>query len=184
MKSELINAANLLTLSRMVLTPFIVYAILQGDPRVALILMFVAGLTDGLDGYVAKHLGQGTKIGGFLDPIADKMLLVSSFVALYAIGRVPLELFLAVLFRDVMILLGAVAFELVTHRLTMQPTALSKMTTLFQIVYVLLSLFDMIQPLPNGVIVGLAWLTLVLTCASGVHYMVKWTLKALREEGA
>ena len=97
--------------------PIIVYAILIEHAMAALILLIIAGLTDGLDGYWAKRFNQATKIGAYLDPIADKLMLLGMIIALFIIDQVPLYLFLAVVFRDVIIVGGAIAYELVTHRL-------------------------------------------------------------------
>ena len=183
MNLAIIKLPNLLTLSRIVLTPVIVYAILREQAGMALILMIVAGFSDGLDGYLAKRFHQQTTLGAYLDPIADKLLLVSSIVALFLVDRTPLFLFLAVVFRDVIILIGALAYEMVTHQLQMQPTHLSKATTAVQIAYVAIVLLSMAYPLSPLWLSMMAWLTFAITCASGLHYMWLWTLKAVRAEG-
>jgi len=182
MRESILNLPNLLTLSRIILTPVIVYAILLEQAMLALGLMLVAGASDMLDGAVAKRFGQQTIVGAYMDPIADKLLLISSIVALYMINQVTLFLFLAVVFRDVIIVGGAVMYELVTHRLKMEPTLLSKATTVFQIVCVLIILLNMAQPLPTLLITVSIWSTFMLTCLSGIHYLVAWTLKAMHEE--
>lgn len=182
MNTAITKLPNLLTLSRIVLTPLIVYAILREQASAALILMIIAGISDGLDGFLAKRFQQQTTIGAYLDPIADKLLLVSCIVALFLIDRVPLFLFLAVLFRDVIILLGALAYEMVTHQLKMQPTYLSKLTTTVQIIYVAIMLLHMAYPLSPLLLAVAEWLTFAVTCASGLHYMWLWSLKAMREE--
>lgn len=182
MSAAIIKLPNLLTLSRIILTPVIVYAILRQQAAMALILMLIAGISDGLDGYLAKHFHQQTTLGAYLDPIADKLLLVSCIVTLFLVEKTPLFLFLAVVFRDVIILIGALAYEMVTHQLQMRPTRLSKATTAAQIAYVALVLLDMAHPLPATVLMAMVWLTFAITCASGLHYMWLWSLKAMRAE--
>ena len=182
MSEKILNLPNLLTLCRIALTPVIVYAILLEQAWLALGMMFMAGISDMLDGWVAKRFGQQTIVGAYMDPIADKLLLIGSIVSLYLIGQVPLFLFLAVVFRDVIIVGGAIMYELVTRRLKMEPTLLSKATTVWQIVYVLIILLNMVRPLPTWLTAASAWSTFVLTCLSGAHYMIAWTLKAMHEE--
>jgi len=184
MNKTVINLPNLLTLARILLTPFIVYSILTGDSVQALVLMVVAGLTDMLDGAIAKHFDMQTVVGAYMDPIADKLMLVSTIVSLFIMNQIPLFLFLAVVFRDVIIVVGALAYELVTHRLEMRPTYISKATTTLQIVYVSAILLNMAHPLPALIMATVLWITFMLTFISGVQYMVLWTLKAMREEGA
>ncbi len=181
---NIINPPNLLTLGRILLTPFIVYSILNGASMQAMALMVISGITDMLDGAIAKHFHLQTVVGAYMDPIADKLMLVSAIVSLFIVDRVPLFLFLAVVFRDVIIVVGAVAYELVTHRLEMRPTYLSKATTVAQIVYVSATLLHMVHPLPAIIMAAALWITFLLTFVSGVQYMVLWTVKAVHEENA
>jgi len=182
MMKQVINIPNLLTLGRILLTPVIVYFILENHPLQALVLMAVAGITDMADGAIAKHFNMRTTVGSYLDPMADKLLLVSTIVSLFYIDEVPLFVFLAVVFRDVIIVSGAAAYEVVTRRLQMQPTFLSKITTTVQIFYVLLALLHMAYGFSDVLMSSAMWLTFVVTVASGVQYMVLWTYKAVRQE--
>ncbi len=184
MNRDIINFPNLLTLSRILLTPFLLYMILEEKALLALAIFVVAGFTDMLDGLWAKRFHQQTDIGALLDPIADKLLLVSCMVVLFSIGQIPLYLFLAVIFRDVIIVVGAIAYELVTHKLKMQPSIFSKATTAMQIIYLAVVLLDMATPVPPLLVNASALLTFALTCISGLHYMITWTLKAMRAERA
>ncbi len=184
---KVINLPNLLTLGRILITPFIVYSILNNFAVQALVLMVIAGLTDLLDGAIAKRFHMQTAVGAYMDPIADKLMLVGSIISLFIIGQVPMFLFLAVLFRDVIIVIGAMAYELVTHRLEMQPTYLSKVTTVVQIIYVSMALLHIAWPLPAMLMPTMlmniaAWMTFAITCISGVQYMILWTSKATHEE--
>jgi len=179
---NVINIPNLLTLGRILLTPLIVYFILIDQPMQALIFMAIAGLTDMIDGAIAKHFNMRTTVGAYLDPLADKLMLVSTIVCLFYVGEVPLFVFLAVVFRDAIIIGGAALYELVTQRLKMEPTFLSKVTTTVQIFYVLLSLLHMAHGFPGVLMQFAIWLTFALTTVSGVQYMVLWTLKAVKVE--
>ncbi len=125
-------------------------------------------------------------LGGVLDPLADKLLLVACFVSLYLAGAVPGWLMWLVVGRDLVITVGAIAYHNLIGRVLPQPTILSKITTCVQIAYVL-ALLVHLSPwidLPASVIKLVAWLTALATVASGLHYVVAWSRKALqaREE--
>lgn len=177
-----INLPNLLTLGRILMTPFIVYSILNDFAIQALVLIIIAALTDMLDGAIAKYLNMQTVVGAYMDPIADKLMLVGSIISLFIVGKVPMFLFLAVVFRDVIIVVGAMAYELVTHQLEMRPTYISKITTVVQIIYVSTALLHAAWPLPAVLIDVAVWITFAITCVSGVQYMILWANKATHAE--
>jgi len=179
---HLLNVPNMLTLARIIMTPVIVYMVLSGQAWLALALMVVAGITDMLDGAIARYFNLRTTVVAYLDPLADKILLISLFVTLFIVEQVPLFVFLAIIFRDLIIVLGAVTYEIVTHRLTMQPSFISKATTFIQIVYVALLLLNMAIIIPTILLQTAMWLTFLLTCASGLHYLISWTNKAAKQE--
>jgi len=179
---HLLNVPNMLTLARIIMTPVIVYMVLSGEAWLALALMVVAGITDMLDGAIARYFNMRTTVGAYLDPLADKILLISLFVTLFIVEQVPLFVFLAIIFRDLIIILGAVTYEIVTRRLTMQPSFISKATTFIQIVYVALLLLNMAIVIPAILLQIAMWLTFILTCASGLHYLISWTSKAAKQE--
>lgn len=183
MTDRILNIPNILTLARIVITPFIVYAILEHQAVMALILMGIAGLTDLLDGAIARYLDQRSTVGAFMDPLADKLMLISTIVTLYVMEQIPLFLFLAVIFRDLVIMVGAIAYEMVTHKLEMQPTMPSKITTFLQIMLVLTILTQMAWEVPGeGFSQLMIWSTFAFTCISGVQYMVVWMRKAVTAE--
>ncbi|MBL4775549.1 MAG: CDP-alcohol phosphatidyltransferase family protein [Mariprofundus sp.] len=185
MPERILNIPNLLTLARIILTPFIIYAIIEHQAVLALLLMAIAGITDMLDGAIARYFNQRSRVGAFMDPLADKLLLISTIVTLYFIDQIPLFLFLAVVFRDLIIVVGAIAYEMVTHKLEIQPSIASKITTFLQIVLVLIVLFEMAWQLPGDALLHLAvWLTFAFTCISGLQYMIVWMRKAVSDEGA
>jgi len=179
---HLLNVPNVLTLARIIMTPVIVYMVLTEQAWLALALMVVAGITDMLDGAIARYFNLRTTVGAYLDPLADKIMLISLFVTLFIVEQVPLFVFLAIIFRDLIIVLGAITYEIVTHRLTMQPSFVSKTTTFTQIVYAVLLLLNMAMVIPAMLLQITMWLTFLLTCASGLHYLVSWTGKAAQQE--
>jgi len=182
MSDRILNIPNMLTLARILITPFIIFAILEHQPVLALILMAVAGFTDMLDGAIARYFNQRSTVGAFMDPMADKLLLISTIVTLYVIEQIPLFLFLSVIFRDVIIVLGAIAYEMVTHKLEIQPSIASKITTFLQITLVLAVLSQMAWQLPGNDILHISiWLTFAFTCLSGVQYMIVWMGKAISD---
>ncbi|MDQ6967114.1 MAG: CDP-alcohol phosphatidyltransferase family protein [Mariprofundaceae bacterium] len=179
---RLLNVPNMLTLARIIMTPVIVYMVLSDQAWLALVLMVIAGITDMLDGAIARYFNLRTTVGAYLDPMADKILLISLFVTLFIVEQVPLFVFLAIIFRDLIIVVGAITYEIVTHRLTMQPSFVSKATTFIQIIYVVLLLLNMAIVIPVMLLQISMWLTFVLTCASGLHYLISWTGKAAKQE--
>lgn len=184
-QDRILNIPNILTLGRIVITPFIVFAIMEGEAVFALVLMGIAGITDMLDGAIARYFNQRSTVGAFMDPLADKLMLISTIVTLYFIEEIPLFLFLAVIFRDLVIMVGAIAYEMVTGKLEMQPTMSSKITTVLQITLVLTVLSDMAWQLPAELFYqAVLWTTFAFTCISGIQYMVVWMRKAVTDEDA
>lgn len=173
---------NALTMSRMVLVVPLAWMIRETRYDEAVVVAAVAGLTDALDGFLAKHCGWQSWLGGILDPIADKLMLVACFVTLGLVGAHPGWLTWLVVGRDVVIVAGAVAWHALIDRIHAQPTRLSKLTTVVQILYVLAQLLHLSHwfELPPSVLDGAIALTAALTVASGVQYVVVWSGKALR----
>jgi cardiolipin synthase (CMP-forming) len=149
----------------------------------ALSLVALAGVSDGVDGFLARHYGWQSRIGGMLDAIADKLLLVSCFVILAWLGEVPWWLTCIVCGRDAVIAVGALLWRLLIGRIDPQPSLLSKACTLMQIVYLLSVLLALIHwPVPAS---GLfAWPVAALCVASGADYVVRWSRRAWRARHA
>ena len=167
------NVPNLLTFLRILLVPVFVGLIVYGYPRWALIVFLLAGLTDALDGMIARVLNQRTTLGGYLDPLADKLLLVTSFVALSAVGSIPIWVTIIVVSRDVIISIGTLVVHLLRERVNIVPSLAGKATTVAQLLYVLAVLVGMIAPVSSTVFaLGLA-VMLVLTMVSGLHYVLR-----------
>lgn len=138
--------SNQLTLLRLVFIPFMILSILYGQYRTAFVLVLIAGISDGMDGLLARRLGQQTTLGTYLDPIADKLLLNSAFVALGAVQQIPLWLVILVLSRDVIILATALVMILTTSRRVFPPSVYGKLHTAAQVATVLLTLIALLAP--------------------------------------
>ncbi len=148
----------------------------------ALGLFILAGLSDGLDGFLAKHYHWQSRLGSYLDPLADKLLLVSSFLSLTWIGLVPVWLTSTVVLRDVIILSGAIAYYFLLKPFEGQPHWTSKVNTFFQLLLVVSVLFsEGVRPLANGLIFSLTLVVLVTSLTSGVIYVRVWGSSYWRE---
>jgi len=170
---------NLICLIRLALIWPVVAALHAGQHLAALALFVAAAVSDGLDGYLAKRFGWTSELGKILDPLADKLLLVTVFVECAWLGLIPWWLSAAVVARDVMIGLGALIFRLWFGPLHGRPTVLSKVNTAAQLVYVMLVLLNPAFGVPSReVIAACGLLTLATTGLSGLHYLVTFTRRA------
>jgi cardiolipin synthase len=174
---------NALTCMRMLLVVPLAWMIRDGRYDAALLVAMLAGLSDALDGWFAKHFGWQSWLGGILDPIADKLMLVGCFVSLGMIGAHPPWVTWLVVGRDVVIVAGAVIYHNLIGRISAQPTLLSKITTCIQIVYVLMQLVALSSwfALPARLLDDMTWLTIAFTVVSGLQYVVIWSGKAMHE---
>jgi cardiolipin synthase len=170
---------NLICLIRLVLIWPIVVALHKGQYAAALALFIVAALSDGLDGYLAKRFNWTSELGKFLDPVADKLLLVIVFVQAAWLGLVPWWLTAAVVARDVLIGLGALTYRLWFGPLRGRPTLLSKVNTAAQLLYVMLVLLNATWRVPpREVLDACALIVLTTTVLSGAHYVMVFTRRA------
>lgn len=157
----------------------IAWAILGGHYPVAMLLFFVAGFTDGLDGFLAKRFDWQSRLGGFLDPAADKLLLATSFVTLWMTGYVPGWLLVAVITRDLVIVLGAALYRWRVGDFVAEPSIASKLNSALQLLYVLMTLSWLVFAIPGpDLIAGLGWVVVATTVYSGLDYIVRWTGRA------
>jgi cardiolipin synthase len=170
---------NLICLLRIALVWPTLDALRSGAYGAALALFIVAALSDGLDGYLAKRFGWTSALGRFLDPLADKLLLVSVFVAGAWLELIPWWLSAAVVARDVMIGLGALVYRLWFGPLHGRPTVVSKINTAAQLIYVALVLLRAAagQP-PQAIMDAAAVITFATTVLSGLHYLLIFTRRA------
>ncbi len=171
---QLRSTPNLITLLRLVFIPFIITSVIDNNYRWALILFVVAGLSDGLDGTLARALKQKTVLGQYLDPIADKLLLSSLFLVLSLLHKIPWRITILVFSRDICIIATCAVLYATTTLRTFQPSVFGKVNTLAQIVglfFVLLRQIDDAQWVQTGRWFGL-WATFAFTLISGIHYII------------
>jgi cardiolipin synthase (CMP-forming) len=170
---------NLICLVRIALVWPIVQALRSGQYSLALLLFVVAALSDGLDGFLAKRFGWQSNLGKVLDPMADKLLLVTVFVTSTWLGLVPVWLTAAAVARDVLIGLGAGVFRFWFGPLRGRPTVISKINTATQLGYLTLVLVHAATGIPSAqALLVLAVLTFCSTVVSGIDYMVTFTRRA------
>ena len=171
---------NIFTLTRLVLIiPFLLY-FFQKSFANAFYIFVIAGFTDGLDGWLARQFNWQSRLGLFMDPIADKLLIASSFVSLALIGVLPWWLVELVFFRDISICFGVIAWYQLMHRsLDFQPSRLSKINTALELLLVSYCLFELAFLLSYP---GLRWVFIALitltTTLSYIEYMWMWAKKA------
>ncbi len=173
------NPANLLTLLRIALVPGMVYALLEGHDGAALALFLLAGLSDGLDGHIARRYHMVTRLGALLDPLADKLLIAAAFLTLAALEALPLWLTALVVARDGVIMAGALTYRTCFGRVEMAPSSLSKFNTFLQLALVTLALLERTGLLPTLPWHGAAYAVVAFsTVASGGHYIWAWSHRA------
>jgi cardiolipin synthase len=160
------------------LIPLFIIALVDGQPARALAIFVIAGLTDALDGFIARFWGQQSHLGTYLDPMADKLLLVAAFVML-AIPleggglTIPLWVSILVIARDVLIVVVSLVLYLAVHVTSFQPAMIGKVSTAVQLVTVVLVLLARTWPGMAGVAVAAIYATAVLAVASGLFYMFR-----------
>ena len=173
---------NLITAARILLVFPIVSLLLVGRLDWALALFIVAGVSDAVDGFLAKYFGWQSRLGSYLDPLADKLLLISSYVVLGWLGLLPLWLAVLVVLRDLVIFTGAVAYYFLLRPFEGQPILISKLNTLLQLLLVFVVLLSHgLTPIPDAVIAALIGLVGLTTLASGAQYVYVWGTRYLRE---
>ena len=176
-RTGLSHLPNVITLARVALVPVLILLLKDQDYTAALIVFVIAGLSDALDGYLAKRLNVQSRLGAVLDPAADKLLLVSTYVMLTVLGHIPFWLVLVVAFRDLLIVGGYLLYTSHAGPVKMRPSFVSKLNTFLQITLVAVILAQQAA--------GLAWLpaealiyaVLASTVLSGAHYLWLWLIK-------
>ena len=170
-----VSLPNLITLGRILLVPVIIWAITSGQMAVAFVLFFIAGVSDAVDGFLAKRFNMQSEIGALLDPLADKCLLVSIYIALAMTADVPRWLVILVVSRDIIIIGAVIVSWLVDRPVPMKPLMVSKLNTVAQVLYaglVLASLGFGFVFTPFDTI--LMAIVTVLTLLSVSLYLVEW----------
>ncbi len=166
------NLPNYITLLRVILIPFFINLMIYGYYREGLVVFVVACLTDALDGMIARLMKQKTELGAFLDPMADKLLILSAFVTLVLLGKLPVWLVIIVVSRDAILTMGSLIIHVTTHNLKIRPTLIGKLTTAMQLIVVTLSLVLMNYGTGTGLMTILQWTTAAVTIVSGVQYVI------------
>jgi cardiolipin synthase len=171
---------NIITVFRFLLVPPMVLLLLNHKTGAALIVFGVAGFSDALDGFLAKRYGWASRMGALMDPLADKLLLVASFVTLGWLGWIPLWLVALVILRDLVIIIGAMIYHWCVEYIdTAYPTLVSKLNTFAQILLVLAVMFShSVQALPFLLINVLLYSVLATTIWSGLDYVWIWGRRA------
>jgi cardiolipin synthase len=170
------NIPNFLSLTRIILVPVFVIFLIQDEYYNALIVFVIAGLTDVLDGTMARLLNAQTKLGSYLDPIADKLLLATSFVTLAILGIIPSWLTVIVMSRDFIILLGIAILSLMSVTFEIKPALVGKATTALQIGTVFFALLNKAVSHDlsyNWILTLFFWMTAIFTVASGLVYIIR-----------
>lgn len=169
------NIPNLISLGRVILVPVVFWLVLTHQTELAFVLFVVAGISDGVDGFLAKRYGWTTELGAYLDPLADKLLIVSIFVALGVKAALPSWLVIAVVSRDILIVAGVVLAWVLNHPITIRPAMVSKANTVAQIVLAGTVLADDGFGLGLEVLrIVLVWIVGALTLASLITYLRTW----------
>jgi cardiolipin synthase len=170
-----LSIPNLITLGRILLVPIVVWAIASGRMQLAFLLFLAAAISDGVDGFLAKRFGMKTELGAYLDPLADKILIVSIYVTLGITQVIPLWIVILVVSRDFMIIGAIILSWLVDMPVAIRPHTISKLNTAAQIVYACLVLASNgyqfnAEPLLTLVMALVA----ILTSLSVVLYLAQW----------
>jgi cardiolipin synthase len=172
----MINVPNTITLLRIMCVPVFLSLLAQGDYRLAVVVFVIAGLSDGLDGTIARLTDTRTELGAHLDPAADKLLLVSSYIALAILGDIPVQLMIVIIVRDVVILGGFfMSGAMVGRYMEMAPSVWGKATTCAQIltaIAVLLTRAGWAPIAPMALTVMFA-VTALATIVSGIDYVLR-----------
>jgi len=174
----LAQVPNLLTLLRIAACPVLVLLLRDHGYALALAVFLAAGITDGLDGYIAKRFNCVSGLGAILDPIADKLLIASAYIMLAMLENIPFWLLIVVMFRDLVIVVGYLVLLALGDEVPMQPTYLSKINTFLQISLVIAVLVGqaglLLAPLIEQAFV---FGVLVTTVSSGCQYVWAWGIK-------
>lgn len=166
---------NLITVARFIMVPLVILAMINGDMLAAFVLFLLAGVSDGLDGFIARNFNQRSELGAWLDPVADKSLLVSVFIMLGWLGALPSWLVIFAVSRDALIVGAVVLSSLLENPVEMRPLLISKANTMVQIVLLVLVLADLAGLASLDAVIGwMIYAVAGLTIASASAYLVTW----------
>ena len=172
---------NILTVIRLLLILPFAIAVYASMYKEALLIFFIAGLSDGVDGFLARQFNWKSRFGAIADPLADKLLLITAYIMLVWTQQLPLWLLFLILGRDLLIVVGALLYHYFVSHYEIKPSIWGKACTLFQIVYVLALMIDLAGwPMPDWAVNYGLYLVALITTISGVHYVGVWGRKAWR----
>lgn len=172
---------NVLTVARILAVAPLIVCLLTGRYSLALALAVFAGITDALDGWLARRFGWQSRFGGFADPLADKLLLVGAYVTLAWLGELPWWLIVIVALRDLIIVIGGTVYHFRFERVTAEPTQWSRFNTFCQVLLMWYVLFRLAGvPLPTLPEHALIALVAVMTGLTLIQYVLVWSLRARR----
>jgi cardiolipin synthase len=167
---------NLVSFARLCAVPLAIWLMIDGRFAPALWVVLGAGVSDALDGFLAKRFNARTEFGAFLDPLADKALLVGTYLTLGYLAHLPVWLVLLVVFRDVMILAGAFVVQAMTQSFKSRPIVISKINTGFQVTLAIVVLLRLGLGVEFGALIDvMVWATAATTVASGFTYLAIWS---------
>ena len=173
---KLAQIPNAICVLRIVLVVPLVAALFDGAYGLALALIVIAGLSDGLDGFLAKTFNWRSQLGSLLDPAADKLLLVSTFLSLTLLGLVPVGVTIIVILRDVVIVTGALCYRRLVGHLRGEPTLISKLNTACQLLFLLATILAAGWQFPGADwLVVLGALVVFTSITSGLSYVLIWS---------
>jgi len=184
MHRRLRHLPNVITSIRILLVVPIALALAHHRPVEVLWLLVIAAVSDGIDGFLAKRFGWQTDLGGLLDPIADKLLLATVFVMLALLGSVPVWLTAAVIARDCIIVLGAVAYRIALGPVVARPSRVSKLNTLCQVIFILVVIGTPQFSWPLAWQTFLGALVFVTVAVSGLDYVLVYSRLAAAHAGS
>lgn len=166
---------NLITIGRLILVPLVILMIVNQRWQAAFAIFVIAGISDAIDGFLAKRFGMASELGGYLDPIADKALIVSIYITLAMVGAIPTWLVILVVSRDLMIVSAVILSWVMARPLAMAPFVVSKLNTAAQLIFAAVVLGSSafgIDPGPAREVGQLA--VAVLTLGSMAAYLAFW----------
>ena len=179
----MLTLPNLITIARVLLIPVVAFLLLDRDYALAFAVFMAAAIGDWLDGFLARRLNQMSQLGAVLDPIADKMTMMIVAILMSAQGMLPIWLAVVIVFRDAIIVAGAVAYRFVVGHIEMAPTRLSKANTFLEF-----GVLALVMAQAAGLLDASPWLMPLFIAlfasvlVSGAHYVWVWRRKAIEEE--
>jgi cardiolipin synthase len=165
------NLPNRLTILRILFIPVFIILLINEYKFLAMLTFGLASLTDALDGIIARARSQRSKLGFFLDPVADKLLINTSFITLAIMKSIPEWLAIIVISRDILIILGIIAIYMVNERLIISPTLIGKSTTTVQMLTILITLLNLWAGYLSMTVWFFVWISALLTIISGFDYI-------------